>query len=48
MPRDRLAWLPLLRHAQEGAYRLLYFGLALRGQEELPAPDQLVAPDSSD
>jgi hypothetical protein len=88
MPRDRLAWLPLLRHwthclgegpeaiarmgdlaalpeldmaallpngpgwsnvqrnlrhDPEGAFRLLYYGLALRGLEALPAPAQLVA-----
>jgi GT2 family glycosyltransferase len=36
-----------LRHDPEGAFRLLYYGLALRGLEELPAPALLVAPESS-
>lgn len=93
MPRDPLAWLPLLRHwtrclgegaeaiarmgdldalpdldmaallpggpgwadvqrsvrhDPEGAFRLLYYGLALRGLEALPAPEQLVPPDSTE
>ena len=34
-----------LRHDPEGAFRLLYYGLALRGLEALPAPAQLVAPE---
>jgi len=33
-----------LRHDPEGAFRLLYYGLALQGLEALPAPEQLVAP----
>ena len=37
-----------LRHDPEGAFRLLYYGLALRGLEALPAPAQLVAPDSTE
>ena len=37
-----------LRHVPEGAFRLLYYGLALRGLEELPAPEQLVAPHSAE
>ena len=37
-----------LRHDPEGAFRLLYYGLALRGLEALPAPAQLVAPDSAE
>jgi GT2 family glycosyltransferase len=37
-----------LRHDPEGAFRLLYYGLALRGLEALPAPEQLVAPDSAE
>ncbi|MCP9827921.1 glycosyltransferase [Synechococcus sp. L2F] len=36
-----------LRHDPEGAFRLLYYGLALRGLEALPAPALLVAPESS-
>ena len=36
-----------LRHDPEGAFRLLYYGLALRGLEALPAPDRLVPPDSA-
>lgn len=36
-----------LRHDPEGAFRLLYYGLALRGLEGLPAPALLVAPESS-
>jgi GT2 family glycosyltransferase len=35
-----------LRHDPEGAFRLLYYGLALRGLEALPAPERLVPPDS--
>lgn len=35
-----------LRLDPEGAFRLLYYGLALRGLEALPPPEQLVAPDS--
>jgi len=37
-----------LRHDPEGAFRLLYYGLALRGLEALPAPAQLVGPDSAE
>ena len=37
-----------LRHDPEGAFRLLYYGLALRGLEALPAPAQLVEPDSAE
>jgi GT2 family glycosyltransferase len=37
-----------LRHDPEGAFRLLYYGLALRGLEALPAPEQLVAPESAE
>jgi GT2 family glycosyltransferase len=37
-----------LRHDPEGAFRLLYYGLALRGLEALPAPAQLVAADSAE
>ncbi|MCP9817461.1 glycosyltransferase [Synechococcus sp. GreenBA-s] len=37
-----------LRHDPEGAFRLLYYGLALRGLEALPAPAQLVPPDSAE
>ena len=37
-----------LRHDPEGAFRLLYYGLALRGLEALPAPAQLVAPESAE
>jgi len=37
-----------LRHDPEGAFRLLYYGLALRGLEALPAPEQLVAPHSAE
>lgn len=37
-----------LRHDPEGAFRLLYYGLALRGLEALPAPAQLVAPGSAE
>jgi hypothetical protein len=33
-----------LRHDPDGAFRILYYGLALRGLEALPAPDQLVGP----
>jgi GT2 family glycosyltransferase len=35
-----------LRHDPEGAFRLLYYGLALRGLEALPAPERLVPPES--
>jgi cellulose synthase/poly-beta-1,6-N-acetylglucosamine synthase-like glycosyltransferase len=35
-----------LRHDPEGAFRLPYYGLALRGLETLPAPELLVPPDS--
>lgn len=37
-----------LRHDPEGAFRLLYYGLALRGLEALPAPEQLVAAESTE
>lgn len=37
-----------LRHDPEGAFRLLYYGLALRGLEALPAPELLVPPESSE
>jgi hypothetical protein len=37
-----------LRHDPEGAFRLLYYGLALRGLEAQPAPEQLVAPHSAE
>lgn len=37
-----------LRHDPEGAFRLLYYGLALRGLEALPAPELLVAPESAE
>jgi GT2 family glycosyltransferase len=37
-----------LRHDPEGAFRLLYYGLALRGLEALPAPELLVAPHSTE
>ncbi len=36
-----------LRHDPEGAFRLLYYGLALRGLEALPPPTLLVATESS-
>jgi GT2 family glycosyltransferase len=36
-----------LRHDPEGAFRLLYYGLALRGLEALPPPALLVAPESN-
>ncbi|QPN65867.1 hypothetical protein [Synechococcus sp. CBW1006] len=35
-----------LRHDHEGAFRLLYYGLALRGLEALPARERLVPPES--
>jgi GT2 family glycosyltransferase len=35
-----------LRHDPEGAFRLLYYGLALRGLEALSAPERLVPSDS--
>ena len=37
-----------LRHDPEGAFRCLYYGLALRGLEALPAPEQLVPADSGE
>lgn len=37
-----------LRHDPEGAFRLLYYGLALRGLEPLPAPERLVPPESEE
>lgn len=37
-----------LRHDPEGAFLLLYYGLALRGLEALPAPKQLVPADSAE
>ena len=37
-----------LRHDPEAAFRLLYYGLALRGLEALPPPEQLVPPDSEE
>jgi GT2 family glycosyltransferase len=37
-----------LKHDPEGAFRLLYYGLALRGLEALPAPEHLVAPASEE
>ncbi len=37
-----------LRHDPEAAFRLLYYGLALRGLEALPPPEQLVSPDSEE
>jgi GT2 family glycosyltransferase len=37
-----------LRHDPEGAFRLLYYGLALRGLEALPAPQHLVSEDSAE
>jgi GT2 family glycosyltransferase len=37
-----------LRHDPEGAFRLLYYGLALRGLEALPAPELLVSADSTE
>ncbi|QPN56314.1 glycosyltransferase [Synechococcus sp. CBW1107] len=37
-----------LRHDPEGAFRCLYYGLALRGLEAMPAPEQLVPADSSE
>ena len=37
-----------LRHDPEGAFRILYYGLALRGLEALPAPEHLVLPDSTE
>jgi len=39
---------PSLVHDPEGAFRLLYHGLALRGLEALPAAEQLVAPESAE
>lgn len=37
-----------LRHDPEGAFRLLYYGLALRGLEALPAPERLVSAESTE
>ena len=37
-----------LRHDPEGAFRTLYYGLALRGLEALPAPEQLVPADAGE
>jgi GT2 family glycosyltransferase len=37
-----------LRHDPDGAFRILYYGLALRGLEALPAPDHLVGPQSGE
>ncbi|MFM7550225.1 MAG: glycosyltransferase family 2 protein, partial [Cyanobacteriota bacterium] len=37
-----------LRHDPEGAFRLLYYGLALRGLEALPTPEQLVEAESAE
>jgi GT2 family glycosyltransferase len=37
-----------LRHDPEGAFRLLYYGLALRGLEALPAPQHLVSAESAE
>jgi GT2 family glycosyltransferase len=37
-----------LRHDPEGAFRLLYYGLALRGLEALPAPERLVRAESTE
>lgn len=37
-----------LRHDPEGAFRTLYYALALRGLEALPAPEQLVASDGGE
>ena len=37
-----------LRHDPEAAFRLLYYGLARRGLEALPPPEQLVLPDSEE
>jgi GT2 family glycosyltransferase len=37
-----------LRHDPGGAFRLLYYGLALRGLEALPAPEQLVVAESAE
>jgi GT2 family glycosyltransferase len=37
-----------LRHDPEGAFRLLYYGLALRGLEALPAPQHLVSEESAE
>ena len=36
-----------LRHDPEGSFRLLYYGLALRGLEALPAPERLVSAEST-
>jgi len=37
-----------LRHDPDGAFRILYYGLALRGLDALPAPDHLVGPQSGE
>jgi len=37
-----------LRHDPEGSFRILYYGLALRGLEALPAPELLVRPESEE
>ena len=37
-----------LRHDPEGAFRLLDYGLALRGLEALLAPERLVSADSTE
>jgi GT2 family glycosyltransferase len=37
-----------LRHDPEGAFRTLYYSLALRGLEPLPAPEHLVPPDGDE
>jgi GT2 family glycosyltransferase len=37
-----------LKHDPEGAFRLLYYGLALRGLESLPAPELLVPEHSEE
>ena len=37
-----------LRHDPEGAFRTLYYALALRGLEALPAPEQLVPADAGE
>ena len=37
-----------LRHDPEGAFRTLYYGLALRGLEALPPPPQLVLPEADE
>ena len=37
-----------LRHDPEGAFRLLFYGLELRGLEVLPAPERLVSADTTE